>query len=150
MARTTVHTLYSIKSVAMKNIDPCTSIQNMYFPRKSQSNRFLTDSKPGKYKYSQSVSIKLSWAFLSCLSSRRGLLTKLSDHRVETWLCGHVYQTSSQTVVREHQEHLLTNVANILQLSIIKVLQNKCGNCCNNSWNKISMFRQHIYMLCIY
>ena len=47
---------------------------------------------------------------------------------IEPGLGGHVHEAPAEAVVGEHQEHLLANVANVLQLRIVKVLQDESGN----------------------
>ena len=59
--------------------------------------------------------------------------TKLSNNSIETVLRGHVHQASSKAVVREDQEHFPQNGADIFQLLIIKILQNKSGDGCDDA-----------------
>ena len=65
------------------------------------------------------------------------LLTKLSDDSIETRFRGQLYQTPPKTIVGKHQEDLLANVSNVLQLHVVKVFQNKGGHGCYDSCNLV-------------
>ena len=59
-------------------------------------------------------------------------LTKYSHHSVQSFLCGHVHQPPAQAVVREDEEDLSADGADVLQLLVVKVLQHKSGHSRDN------------------
>ena len=70
-------------------------------------------------------------------------LTKLADDSVEARLSGHVHQAPAEAVVGEHQEHLLADVADVLQLRIVKVLQDEGGHCGDDADEQVDAGQGH-------
>ena len=60
------------------------------------------------------------------MSQQAKTLTKLANDSIQARFCGHIYKSSSKTIMRKYQEDLFANIANVFQLFIIKVFQNKC------------------------
>ena len=70
-------------------------------------------------------------------------LTKLADDSIEAGLGGHVHQPPPQAVVGEHQEHLLADAADVLQLHIVKVLEDKGGDCGDDADEQVDAGQGH-------
>ena len=70
-------------------------------------------------------------------------LTKLADDSVEARLSGHVHQAPAEAVVGEHQEHLLADAPDVLQLNIVKVLEDKGGDCGDDADEQVDAGQGH-------